>query len=304
MKVGKEKIKLRLERRNQYNRLSNALFLGSTSIGIVVLAALLWNIFSNGIGWLTWDFLTSFPSRRPAQAGILSAIWGTIWMVGLTAPIAFILGVGTAIYLEEYAKKNWFTRFIQINISNLAGVPSIVFGILGLTLFVRGMEVDLFGFTLTVGLELGRSIIAGSLTMAILILPIIVVASQEAIRAVPSELRYGSFALGGTKWQTIRRIVLPAAIPGILTGNILALSRAIGETAPLIMIGALSFVAFTPTSPFDSFTVMPIQIFNWISRPQEEFQYVAAAGIIVLLGMLIIMNSIAIYLRNKFQRNY
>ncbi len=196
-----------------------------------------------------------------------------------------------SIYLEEYAKKNWFTRFIQINISNLAGVPSIVFGILGLTLFVRY-------------LDLGRSILAGSLTMALLILPIIVVAAQEAIRAVPNELRYGSFAIGGTKWQTIRRIVLPAAMPGILTGNILALSRAIGETAPLIMIGALTFVAFTPEGPLDKFTVMPIQIFNWISRPQEEFQYVAAAGIIVLLGMLLLMNSLAIYFRNKFQKKY
>ena len=289
MKLSSNKVKQNLDQRNWYNRLSYIVFLGSTLIGIFVLVALVWEIVSNGIGWLNWDFFNNFPSRRPEQAGIKSAVWGTIWMVSLTAPIAFTLGVGTAIYLEEYAKKNWFTRFIQINISNLAGVPSIVFGILGLTLFVRA-------------LDLGRSILAGSFTMALLILPIIVVASQEAIRAVPNELRHGSYAIGGTKWQTIRRIVLPAAMPGVLTGNILALSRAIGETAPLIMIGALTFVAFTPSGPMDKFTVMPIQIFNWISRPQQDFQYVAAAGIIVLLGMLVIMNSLAIYLRNRFQK--
>lgn len=291
MGLSKEKVKLRLERRNWYNRLSYGVFLASTCVGILVLIALITDILINGIGWLNWGFFNEFPSRKPEQAGIKSAFFGTIWMIGFTAPIAFVLGVGTAIYLQEYAAKNWFTRFIQLNISNLAGVPSIVFGILGLTLFVRGIG-------------LGRSILAGSFTMALLILPIIVVASQEAVRAVPNDLRYGSYAIGGTKWQTIRRIVLPAAMPGILTGNILALSRAIGETAPLIMIGALTFVAFTPASPMDLFTVMPIQIFNWISRPQEEFQFVAAAGIIVLLAMLIIMNSLAVYLRNKFQKNY
>jgi phosphate transport system permease protein len=280
-----------MNRRNWYNQFSYFVFLASTLVGIVVLAALVIQIVTQGIGWLNWDFLNNFPSRRPENAGIKSAIYGTIWMMAFTAPIAFTLGVGTAIYLEEYAKKNWFTRFIQINISNLAGVPSIVFGILGLTLFVRAMD-------------LGRSVLAGSLTMALLILPIIVVAAQEAIRAVPNELRHGSYAIGATKWQTIRRIILPAAIPGILTGNILALSRAIGETAPLIMIGALTFVAFTPSTPFDGFTVMPIQVFNWISRPQADFQYVAAAGIIVLLGMLILMNAFAIYLRNKFQKKY
>jgi phosphate transport system permease protein len=289
MKLSKEKVKVRLKRRNWYNRFSYGLFLASTSVGILALIALIADVLINGVGWLNWDFFNNFPSRKAERAGIKSAFFGTIWMITFTAPIAFALGVGTAIYLEEYAKKNWFTRFIQVNISNLAGVPSIVFGILGLTLFVRGL-----------GLE--RSILAGSFTMALLILPIIVVASQEAIKAVPNELRHGSFALGGTKWQTIRRIVLPASMPGILTGNILALSRAIGETAPLIMIGALTFVAFTPTSPLDKFTVMPIQIFNWISRPQEEFHSVAAAGIIVLLGMLIIMNSVAIFLRNKFQK--
>jgi phosphate transport system permease protein len=289
MNFSKEKLKGKLGQRNLYNRFSYGVFLASTCVGIFALIALVTDVMINGVGWLNWEFFNNFPSRKPENAGIKSAFLGTIWMIGFTAPIAFVLGVGTAIYLEEYAKKNWFTRFIQINISNLAGVPSIVFGILGLTLFVRGMALE-------------RSILAGSFTMALLILPIIVVASQEAIKSVPNELRHGSFALGGTKWQTIRRIVLPAAIPGVLTGNILALSRAIGETAPLIMIGALTFVAFTPTSPLDKFTVMPIQIFNWISRPQEDFQYVAAAGIIVLLSMLIIMNSVAIFLRNKFQK--
>ncbi|MDQ0340392.1 phosphate transport system permease protein [Caldalkalibacillus uzonensis] len=291
MSLSREQMKRTLSGRKRFDRLSYLVFLSCTSVGIVVLCALLIDVLVNGIGWLNWDFLNNYPSRRPAQAGIKSAFFGTIWMIALTAPIAFVLGVGTAIYLEEYAKKNWFTRFIQVNISNLAGVPSIVFGILGLTLFVREMG-------------LGRSLLAGAFTMALLILPIIVVASQEALKSIPQELRHGSYALGGTKWQTIRRIVLPAALPGILTGNILALSRAIGETAPLIMIGALTFVAFTPSGPLDQFTVMPIQIFNWISRPQEDFQYVAAAGIIVLLGMLLTMNALAIYLRNKFQHKF
>lgn len=288
--VKKERNIKNLTRRNWVNRFSKVVFMTCTSVGIVVLGLLIIDVFFKGVGWLNWDFFNNFPSRRPENAGIKSAFFGTVWMIAFTAPVAFVLGVGTAIYMEEYAKKNRFTRLIQINISNLAGVPSIVFGILGLTLFVRAMD-------------LGRSVLAGSFTMALLILPIIVVAAQEALKAVPDELRQGSYALGGSKWQTIRRIVLPAAMPGILTGNILALSRAIGETAPLIMIGALTFVAFTPTSPLDGFTVMPIQVYNWISRPQESFQYVGAAGIIVLLGMLIIMNSFAIYLRNKFQKN-
>ncbi|QOY34044.1 phosphate ABC transporter permease PstA [Anaerobacillus isosaccharinicus] len=273
------------------NKIFTLLFLLATLTGLLVLAILLFRIFSQGIGYINWDFLTSFASRRPSDAGIKAAIYGTIWMMGVTAPIAFTLGVGTALYLEEYASKNIFTKIIQMNISNLAGVPSIVFGLLGLTLFVRGLGLD-------------RSVLAGGLTMALLILPIIVVASQEAIRAVPKELKEASFGMGATKWQTIRRVVLPVAIPGILTGNILALSRAIGETAPLIMIGALTYIAFVPENLMSQFTVMPIQIFNWTGRPQEEFQYVAAAGIIVLLGMLLIMNSVAVLIRNKFQKRY
>lgn len=273
------------------NKFFTLLFLLSTLTGLLVLGILLYRIFSQGIGYINWDFLTSFASRRPSDAGIKAAIYGTVWMMGVTAPIAFTLGVGTALYLEEYASKNIFTKIIQMNISNLAGVPSIVFGLLGLTLFVRGLGLD-------------RSILAGGLTMALLILPIIVVASQEAIRAVPKELKEASFGMGATKWQTIRGVVLPVAIPGILTGNILALSRAIGETAPLIMIGALTYIAFVPENLMSQFTVMPIQIFNWTGRPQEEFQYVAAAGIIVLLAMLLIMNSVAVLIRNKFQKRY
>jgi phosphate transport system permease protein len=289
--INQEAVNKRMSGRVSKNRILQIIFLIATMFGLVVLAILLYRILTQGIGYLNIDFLTSYASRRPQQAGILAAIVGSLSLMALVAPIAMTIGVGSAIYLEEYAKKNWFTRFIQTNIQNLAGVPSIVFGLLGLTIFVRGMD-------------LGRSILAGSLTMSLLILPIIVVAAQEAIKAVPSHLREASFGMGATKWQTIRRIVLPAAIPGILTGGILALSRAIGETAPLIMIGALTFINYLPESIFSGFTVMPIQIFNWTSRPQEEFHYVAAAGIIVLLLMLVIMNSIAVLIRNKFQKRY
>jgi phosphate transport system permease protein len=289
--INQEDISKKMGGRLSKNRIYKVLFFIATMFGLVVLAILLYRILTQGVGFLNIDFLLNYASRRPADAGILAAIVGSLYLMALVAPIAMTLGVGTAIYLEEYAKKGWFTRFIQTNIQNLAGVPSIVFGLLGLTMFVRG-------------LDLGRSLLAGSLTMSLLILPIIVVASQEAIRAVPSNLREASFGMGATKWQTIRRIVLPAAIPGILTGGILALSRAIGETAPLIMIGALTFINYLPEDVFSGFTVMPIQIFNWTSRPQEEFHYVAAAGIIVLLIMLVIMNSIAVLIRNKFQKRY
>ncbi|WP_437182678.1 phosphate ABC transporter permease PstA [Shouchella shacheensis] len=269
----------------------NSLFIGATSFGLIVLAILLFRIIADGIGYINWDFLNSFASRRAEESGIKAAIIGSIWIMCVTAPLAFVLGVGTAVYLEEYAKKGKFTSFVQMNISNLAGVPSIVFGLLGLTIFVREMA-------------LGRSILAGGMTMALLILPIIVVASQEAIRSVPSDLREASFAMGASKWQTTLRIVLPSAMPGIITGNILALSRAIGETAPLIVIGALTYVAFLPEGIFSQFTTMPIQIFNWTSRPQEEFQYVAAAGILVLLIMLISMNTVAVLIRNKFSNRH
>ncbi|MBD8500213.1 phosphate ABC transporter permease PstA [Paenibacillus arenosi] len=266
------------------------LFLGATLFGIVALSALIITIVTDGIARLNPDLFTNYPSRRASASGMKSAIVGSLYMLCLMAPISFVLGVGAAIYLEEYAPKNRFTRLIQLNISTLAGVPSIVYGILGLAIFVR-----------TFGLE--RSLLSGALTMTLLVLPIIIVASQEAIRAVPRARRDASFALGATKWQTVSRSVLPSAISAIMTGVILALSRAIGETAPLIIIGAATYVAFLPESLFDTFTVMPIQIYNWIARPQEAFQDLAASGIIVLMIMLVIMNVAAIMLRNKYQKN-
>ena len=253
---------------------------------VVVLLA---DVTSDGLRWLSVDFLPRYPSRIPARAGIKSAILGTLWMMGLTALMSFPLGVGAAIYLEEYAPSNWFTRLLQTNIANLAGVPSIVYGILGLAVFVR-----FFGFQ--------RSVLAGAATLSLLILPVVIIASQEAIRAVPNSLRQGAYGLGATRWQTIRHQVLPVAMPGILTGTILSLSRAIGETAPLIMIGALTFIAFPPTSPMSPFTVLPIQIFNWASRPQADFHDLAAAAIVVLLVILLTMNATAILLRNRLRK--
>lgn len=275
--------------RRAKNKAAHALFLMATLFGVIVLGVLLFDIFKRGLPWLTADFLNNFASRFPSKSGIKAALWGSIWMIGITAPLTFFIGVASAIYLEEYSKKNWLSRFIQLNISNLAGVPSIVFGILGLTLFVRAADF-------------GQSVIAGSLTMALLVLPIVIVSAREAIASVPTSLRLASYAMGATRWQTIRNVVLPYAMPGIMTGTILALSRAIGETAPLIMIGAVTFVMFTPSSVFDQFTVMPIQIYSWIGQPKEEFAQLAAAGIIVLLAILLTMNALAIYLRNKFQR--
>ncbi|TCP69360.1 phosphate ABC transporter permease PstA [Baia soyae] len=266
-------------------------FLSATFFGIAFLGILLYQIVSDGAGWLTWDFFTNFSSRFPAKAGVAAALVGSIWIIMLTGPIAFFLGVGTALYLEEYTKKSWFTRLIQVNIHNLAGVPSIVYGILGLAVFVQG-------------LMLGQAVLAGVFTMSLLVLPIIVVSSQEAIRSVPQHMRNASYALGASKWQTISRVVIPTALPNILTGVILALSRAIGETAPLVVVGALTFVSFVPASPMDPFTVLPIQIFNWTSRPQDDFRAVAAAGIIVLLVVLLTMNLLAVYLRNKYQKRY
>lgn len=266
------------------------LFLASTTICMLVLVVLIVDIVRDGLNHLRPELFTNYPSRRPSQAGMKSAIVGTLYFLCIMAPLSFIFGVGAAIYLEEYATKNKFTRFIQLNISTLAGVPSIVYGILGLTIFVRLLALE-------------RSLIAGALTMTLLVLPIIIVASQEALKAVPRARRDASFALGANKWQTVSRAVLPSALPGILTGVILAMSRAIGETAPLVMIGALTYIAFLPENLLSSFTVMPIQIFNWISRPQAEFHELAAAGIVVLLVLLLLMNFSAILLRNKFQKN-
>lgn len=263
---------------------------GAAALGVVVLAILLADVVHDGAGEIDRRFLTSFASRFPERAGIKAALVGSLWMLGLTAAISFPLSVGAAIYLEEYAKRNWLTRVIQTNIANLAGVPSIVYGILGLALFVRA-------------LNFGRSILSGALTLSLLVLPVLILASQEAIRAVPDSIRQAAYGLGATRWQTVRLQVLPMALPGILTGTILALSRAVGETAPLVMIGALSFVAFTPRGPLDQFTVLPLQIFNWVSRPQEEFRQLAAGAIIVLLAVLLLMNTAAILLRNRFQRS-
>jgi phosphate transport system permease protein len=281
----------RMSSRILTNNIFRGIFFVATTFGLIVLAILLYRIFTQGIGYLDWGFFQNFPSRFPEKAGIKAALIGSIWLMAVVAPVSFILGVGTAIYLEEYAPKNKVTNFIQVNISNLAGVPSVVFGLLGLTIFVRA-------------LMLGNSVLAAGLTMSLLILPVIIVASQEAIRSVPKELREASYGMGATKWQTILRVVLPAAIPGILTGSILALSRAIGETAPLVVIGVPTFLAFLPKGVLDTFTALPMQIYNWTSRPQEEFHALAATGIIVLLGLLIVMNSIAVLIRNKFQNRY
>lgn len=256
---------------------------------IVMLLLLLFQVFKEGLSRISWTFITSMPSRFPDRAGIASALAGSIWTIGLTIIFSVPLGVGTALYLEEYAnQKSWWTKLLQLNIANLAGVPSIVYGMLGLAVFVKFLHFN-------------RSILAGALTLTLLILPVIIVASQEAIKSVPGTLKEGSYALGVSKWQTIKGVIVPYALPGILTGSILAVSRAMGEAAPLIMIGAAGYISFLPKSPLDSFTVLPIQIFNWTSRPQAEFAEIAAAGIIVLLILLLSMNAIAIVLRNKYQ---
>lgn len=254
-----------------------------------VLVILIVDVVTRGLPWLDWQFITSFDSRFPARAGIKAALYGTAFMMFFTILISLPMGVMSAIYLEEYASDNRLNRFIELNISNLAGVPSIIYGLLGLQVFVRWFSLD-------------RSVLAGALTMALLVMPTIIVASREAIRAVPSSIRDASYAVGATRWQTVWHHVLPNAFAGILTGNILAASRAIGETAPLITIGALTFVLFTPRDVMDTFTVLPIVIFNWVSKPQAEFHDIAAAGIVVLLVVLLTMNSIAILLRSRLRR--
>jgi phosphate transport system permease protein len=282
------------ERHADFRRIKGQAFfviaLAATLFGLLALAVLMITVAGDGFSRLSWDFITGFPSRFADRAGIQAALFGTLWIMGLTAFISIPLGVGAAIYLEEFAPKNILTKIIETNINNLAGVPSIIYGLLGLTIFVRLLTLE-------------RSVLAGALTMSLLILPIIIVASREGLRSVPPSIREGSLGLGASPWQTVRFQVLPAAIPGMLTGVILALSRAIGETAPLILMGALLFVPFNPTGLDSQFTVLPIQIFNWLSRPQVEFQATAAAGIIVLLAMLLTMNAIAIGLRNYFERN-
>jgi len=279
----------RLPLRKRLGMLFGLLSAVAIAIGLVTLGVLIADVIHDGWRALSWDFLTSYPSRRPEQAGILSALVGSSYILILVALIAFPLGVAAAIYLEEFAPQNRLTATIEINLSNLAAVPSIVYGLLGLGVFVRSFM-------------LGRSLLAGALTLSLLVLPIIIIASREALRAVPPSIREAGLALGASQWQTVRLFVLPAAWPGILTGTILALARAIGETAPLITIGALTYVAFTPKSLFDPFTVLPIQIFNWISRPQPAFHERAAAGIIVLLAVLLLFNGLAIFLRARLQR--
>ncbi|MCB0429912.1 MAG: phosphate ABC transporter permease PstA [Flavobacteriales bacterium] len=260
-----------------------------TMLGLVVLAVFIIDILMDGLPRLDIDFLTSLPSRRASKAGIKTAWAGTAWILGLTTMIAFPLGVMAGIYLEEYGKKSRWASFLEVNIANLAGVPSVIYGLLGLQIFGRV-------------LGLGNSLLSGALTLSLLILPIVIVATREALRAVPKTVKEASLAMGATKWQTIYHQMLPASMGGIITGSILALSRAVGETAPLIVIGALAYVPFVPKGPMDEFTVLPIQVFNWVSRPQKEFLVNAAAAIIVLLAITLLMNGIAIYLRNRWQR--
>ncbi|WP_271852490.1 phosphate ABC transporter permease PstA [Planococcus maritimus] len=289
--IEQEKVVRRMNGRMVINRIFQGFFMFATALALLALVILLYRIVSQGAGHLSLEFLMNFASRFPEKAGIKAALVGSIWLMAVVAPTSILLGVGSAIYLEEYAKKGRITSFIQMNISNLAGVPSVVFGLLGLTIFVRA-------------LALGNSILAAGFTMSLLILPVIIVSAQEAIRSVPRELRDASYGMGATKWQTIVRIILPAAIPGILTGSILALSRAIGETAPLIVVGIPVIIQFLPEGVMDTFTALPMQIYDWSSRPQAEFQTVAAAGIIVLMVVLLFMNSIAVYIRNKFDKSY
>lgn len=261
----------------------------SSVLGLALLAIFIGDILVKGLSRIDLDFIVSLPSRFPEKAGIFTAMMGTIWVLGLTALISFPIGVAAGVYLEEYAARNRFSKLLEINVSNLAGVPSIIYGLLGLEIFVRLMKM-------------GSSILAGSMTLALLILPIIIVATRESVKAVPKSIRDASFALGASKWQTIYHQVLPASFGGILTGVILVLSRAVGEAAPLIVIGALAYVPFAPKTPLDAFSVLPIQIFNWISRPQHGFMINAAAAIIILLLITFAMNGIAIYMRNRWQK--
>ncbi|WGI17331.1 phosphate ABC transporter permease PstA [Methanonatronarchaeum sp. AMET-Sl] len=271
-------------------RLFAAICLMATLVGVIVLFVLLADVLRSGWGWLSIDFITGLPSILPEEAGIYPALIGSIYLIILTAFFTLPIGVGTAIYLEEYAKDGKIKKIIEINISNLAGVPSIVYGLLGLALFVRA-------------LQMGSSLIAGALTLTLLILPIVIVSSQEALKSVPNSLRRASYGLGATKWETIRNVVLPKALPGIMTGTILSLSRAVGETAPLIMIGAATSMFTTPDGLFSQFSALPLQIYGWIQEPVAAFQNeIAAAGIILLLALLLTMNSIAVYIRNRYER--
>lgn len=280
-------------RRPQRRRIGTTVavsFFLATVFGILVLVALLLDIIVQAAPWLDGAFLTNRASRLPERAGIRSAILGSLWLMGLTALISVPLGIASAVYLEEYSREGLFVKIVQVNIANLAGVPSVIYGILGLAIFVRFIS-------------LGSSLLAGALTLGLLILPIIIISTQEALRGVPDDLRKAAYALGGTRWQVIWNHVLPAAAPGILTGVILALSRAIGETAPLIMVGAAGLAA-APRGLIDPFTALPIQIFNWTARPQDEFRGLAAAAIVVLMVLLLTMNLTAILLRKRYETQH
>jgi phosphate transport system permease protein len=280
------------EARRPYAKAASAAFAwvcaGCTFLSVGILVLLLWQVFAWAWGWLDWQFLTSFDSQLdPRKAGVLAALVGSIYTIGLTTLFAVPIGVGAAVYLEEYATRSRWRSLIQTNIANLAGVPSIVYGILGLGLFVRGMRM-------------GPGILAGALTLTLVVLPIIILTSQESLRAVPNTIRQASYALGATRWQTVRHQLLPAALPGILTGVILALARALGEAAPLVAIGAAGFIMFLPEGVNDNFTALPLQIYNWTENAQQDFHHVAAAGIVVLLGVLIALSATAVFLRQKF----
>jgi phosphate transport system permease protein len=275
------------------DRVFAALVFVATLIGLVVLAVLLMDVAKDGLPWLSWSFITNFPSSIPTNAGIYPALLGSLWLLALTALISVPLGIGAAVYLEEYASDTWLNRLVEVNISNLAGVPSIIYGLLGLGIFVNLLR-PITG---------GPSIISGALTLSLLILPVIIIATREALRAIPDTVREGGFALGATRWEVIRSHLLPMALPGALTGTILALSRAIGETAPLIVVGAATYITFAPDGPLSRYSALPIQIYYWVSQPQPEFQVgLAAAGIVVLMGVLLLTNSLAIWLRNRYQR--
>ncbi|MBD3676731.1 MAG: phosphate ABC transporter permease PstA [Planctomycetaceae bacterium] len=320
----------RLSTRHRNSKLFELFCLTAVLTSLIILAVLLLSVIYKSWGWVDLDFLRNHHSRKPEDAGINAAFWGSFWLIILTALFSIPIGVGAALYLEEYARKNKFTTFIQVNLANLAGVPSIVYGILGLTVFVRMFDmfraeedtvltISLFVTQLSIPLPFGTTLISGALTLSLLILPVVIISSQESLRSVPPSLRHASLALGATEWQTVRSQVLPAAIPGIATGVILSLSRAIGETAPLLMVGAASFITFTPGGiegigdvianpasllevPFSKYTCMPMQIYNWVKFAKIEFQeYVASAGIVILLGVLLLMNATAVYIRMRFQ---
>lgn len=287
-------------RRYFWSKAFAALCMLATVVCMLVLAGLLGAIIYHGASSFRWSLLTNYPGRNPDEAGVYPALLGSLWLITLTALFSVPLGVGAAVYLEEYAPSSWWKRFVQLNIANLAGVPSIVYGMLGLALFVRAVSVEVGSVELLFGLRLDRVVLSGALTLTLVVLPIVILATQEALRAVPGSIRQGSYALGATKWQTVWRQVLPAATPGIMTGVILAIARALGEAAPLVAVGAVGFINKPPTSPSSKFTAMPLQIYDWASRPQQEFHSLASAAILILVVVLLVMNSGAVWVRYHY----